>query len=612
MRKSLILYAVEALGARLRAVFGASGTARLLSGMAPRVEKELRRGRLGAVSDEEKDRRAWQYRLRRAVMRAEEGSLILRLLRCVKQAFLSTSIGCYGLFGVLYGVFSAAVWLSTPSTLRTEAEIIASLGIAVLCVPLLHSSRSLSYGICNSRILRWLLIDFCGLSEELLGGEGRGREHYWITLFAAFFFGAGSVFLSANRFLIILAILPVLILLFASPRLFSTLLLFFLPFLTFFPNPTRILSACAFSIELSWLRKAMAGRRELRLGVPDVSVLLLAFAVLCGGLFGMGGRSGLFHAVSACVLILFWFPMRNLFCRERWQGRALSALKASAFLSAAWGVAEYALGRSQLRWVDPARFSDIGGRVCGPFENPNLFAVFLVMTLPLFLAGCVDSLSFRGRLLHFCSFALVGLCLILTWSRGAWLAMIAAILFFLAVYSARTLGYLLLGMIPAAVGAFFLPHSITNRFLSIGSFSESSISYRFYTWKGVRAMLRVHPWGIGAGNEAFAAVYPSYAVSGTESAVHAHRLFLQVSCEYGIQGLLSLLFFLLILFFSAAYALRVAQGRRRGMRLALICGVGGALIMGVFDYIWYHFGMLLLFFGFAALIPTDREEEFGV
>ena len=121
-------------------------------------------------------------------------------------------------------------------------------------------------------------------------------------------------------------------------------------------------------------------------------------------------------------------------------------------------------------------------------------------------------------------------------------------------------------------------------------------------------MILAHPLGIGAGNAAFAAVYPTYAVSGTERTVHAHALFLQILTEQGVAGLLIMLFFLTSLTVSFV---RVQRQKRegRGLSVAAFCGIVAVLTMGLFDYVWYHRGMLFLFFAIAAMIPTDGACE---
>ena len=123
-------------------------------------------------------------------------------------------------------------------------------------------------------------------------------------------------------------------------------------------------------------------------------------------------------------------------------------------------------------------------------------------------------------------------------------------------------------------------------------------------------MLADHKWGIGVGDRAFGTVYPVYAVSGTERVMHAHHLILQILIELGIPGCVVLLTFLLLLTLCSAHALRELHGTIRAEALGLMCGILAILIMGMFDYVWYHFGMFCLFFTLCAmLIPLKSGGE---
>ncbi len=394
------------------------------------------------------------------------------------------------------------------------------------------------------------------------------------------------------------------------PEWLAVLVLLFFPLFSMTGHPSLFLCGAILLTELLWLWKLLCGRREVRLALADCTVLLLGLLFLLGGAVGAGGLSGLWEGLLRAVLLLFWFPAVNLLSVPLWRGRALLAMKLSAAFCAVLGIWEYFFTEMELRWVDPARFSDLSGRVSAPFGNPNILSVLLLLTLPMMLAALLDTeRRLSARLGNAVLLLLSGLCLVLTWTRGAWLGALAAMLFFLLSHSRHSAGAVLLSGIPAVCALPFLPEILQRRLLSIGSFADSSIRYRLYTWRGVLRMLREHPFGIGVGSEAFSRIYPRYAVSGTESAVHTHQLFLQVGAELGLPGLLVFLAFLLLLFFGTAHGLAHLHGSARGEWLGCVCGLIGALVMGLFDDIWYHPGMFCLFFAVAALAASGECME---
>ena len=122
-------------------------------------------------------------------------------------------------------------------------------------------------------------------------------------------------------------------------------------------------------------------------------------------------------------------------------------------------------------------------------------------------------------------------------------------------------------------------------------------------------MIRARPFGIGVGDAAYHAVYPLYAVSGTERVMHAHQLFLQIAIETGLPSLLLFLFILYrlarrVAAFLANTEYAVARARVLGSAVALV----GGLIMGLFDCIWYHPALFALFWIVAALLFADTEK----
>ena len=230
------------------------------------------------------------------------------------------------------------------------------------------------------------------------------------------------------------------------------------------------------------------------------------------------------------------------------------------------------------------------------FFNPNILAVYLLLYFPFALWGIFLPQAKGGwRWFYTASVAFCVLCILLTWSRGAWLGLFLECLLFLLFHSKKSriaalfLPLLVLLSIPV------LPQNFRGRLFSIGDLGESSVRYRLLTWRGTLRMFREHPFGIGVGERAWRLVYSHYAVSGTQRVMHAHNLFLQVACEVGIVGLV--LFLLIIV-------IAVLRGWREKKRAALVA-LAGTLVMGMFDHLWYYPGLLVPFWSILALCTPN-------
>ena len=91
--------------------------------------------------------------------------------------------------------------------------------------------------------------------------------------------------------------------------------------------------------------------------------------------------------------------------------------------------------------------------------------------------------------------------------------------------------------------------------------------------------------------------------------MHPHQAFLEVFSQLGVIGLLLFLLILWRLLWQFfAFCKRVHQGQLRSEGVSLFCGLIGALVMGLFDSLWYHHGLFWLFWVlFASWENLQRE-----
>ena len=154
---------------------------------------------------------------------------------------------------------------------------------------------------------------------------------------------------------------------------------------------------------------------------------------------------------------------------------------------------------------------------------------------------------------------------------------------------------------------FILPTTIISRFASIGDLKDTSTSYRVNIWYGTVDMLKEY-WvsGVGVGTASFNAVYPMYSYNGV-SAQHSHNLFLQLMSSYGILGLVMFLWII----YSFYKETTISLLKKKNILLASIgSGITGFLLESMFDYTWYNYRVLLIFWMYLALgIALNKLER---
>ncbi len=238
------------------------------------------------------------------------------------------------------------------------------------------------------------------------------------------------------------------------------------------------------------------------------------------------------------------------------------------------------------------------GRVYSVFENPNNYAEIILMLYPVAAVYCLGLKEEYKRMLSAAGLLLPVIALLMTYSRSGWISFALIVVAFLFLREKRVLPVfflLIFCMIP------FLPASVFNRILTIGSTADSSNMYRLYIWGAVLDMLGDYGMiGLGLGPGNFRPVYLRYCVQRAAPATHSHMLYMEIWIEMGILGLLTFLVF----YFSV---LRKAVISRKGTSMspvltAAASSLVGLLFISAVEYIWYYPRVLFCFFILIGII----------
>jgi O-antigen ligase len=187
---------------------------------------------------------------------------------------------------------------------------------------------------------------------------------------------------------------------------------------------------------------------------------------------------------------------------------------------------------------------------------PNYFAACLLLPISMTLAGIIYSQQRFRKILYAAALAVMLLALFLITSRGAVLAF--GVLTFIYFLRIRRVRRILLPVAISLVLLVFVPNPLSLRFqeaVSTGGAGRVSI------WIAGLDTLE-HYWLIGAGMENFPVAYSQFAGSAPVfkgSQTGSHNLYLKVSVEEGILGLL-LLFAALASQFSEAHKIQKDSG----------------------------------------------------
>lgn len=331
-------------------------------------------------------------------------------------------------------------------------------------------------------------------------------------------------------------------------------------------------------------------------------VALYAACYLVGTLTSVDVRSSLLIGVLTVAFILFT-PALCHAVDTRAQLDALAALMVAVGAAVScYGILQYVFkwGYQSAAWVDADMFSSIRFRVSGTLQNPNMLGQYLILTITLGGAKLFGTKGMWRRLWYLACCGVMCLCMVLTYSRGAWLGLLFALAVFCVLWQPR-----LLVLAPFAFAALIaaMPATVVARFTSIGNLADQSTSYRVNIWLGTIKMLRDGHWlfGIGPGEAAFNRIYPFYSYEAIV-APHSHNLFLQIVCDAGIFALFAFAWVLLRYFRTLFGALgRGGEGPKRMLTIGCVSGVLGFLVQAMTDYSFYNYRVMLLFWAYLGV-----------
>lgn len=358
--------------------------------------------------------------------------------------------------------------------------------------------------------------------------------------------------------------------------------------------PTKAVIALVAVGFISLFLDMSVDRKRLLIFFPINKYIWIYTLVYALATFASVSRSDSMYVGTVTVFFIVFFIIftNSIGTRKQLRG-VVTAMVWAGLLVAAYGILQFIFpDRFAGAWMDQDMF-DYSFRVYSTLQNPNVLGEYFLLIIPFSFACLLTAKNRPARVFYAFAFLVMLVCLVLTYSRGAYIGIILAAAVFLVLLDRR---FIFPGIVLAVVVFFALPTTFIERLLSVGDTSDTSTSYRVFIWLGTLAMLKDY-WfcGIGPGQGAFMKVYPVYAYSAI-SAPHSHNLFLQIACDTGISGLLLFAAIIYQYFKNMVSSLR-RKGDSEG-RIFIIAGITsvlGFLAQSMTDYSFYNYRVMLIF-----------------
>ena len=353
--------------------------------------------------------------------------------------------------------------------------------------------------------------------------------------------------------------------------------------------------------------------RQRRLSLKEIGFWPLAFALITFGSAYWSrfpGESSRFFAFAVSCTLAVLICVSAADTPEKML-RVCLFVALGLLVCCGYGIFQKMQGiEPNAHYTDLTANAKMPGRVYSFFDNPNSFANIPVFFGPLMLALFCFSPKLWQRLVFALAFLLSAVCLIMTYTRGAWVAWLVSIFVFVLAVKPRVAPWL------AGIGILcvpLLPQTVLARFLTIFS-GDSSINSRAPIYMAiVRLIKRNLLFGVGLGSTTLRRVVnTSGYYTGAAYFVHSHNQFTQIWGESGIFALISYAF---ATFFPVKRGIRAGADREalpvtRAVAAGSAAGLVGAVLFGLTDYIWsYPRIMLLYWLLFGLMLAAVKQRN---
>lgn len=370
-----------------------------------------------------------------------------------------------------------------------------------------------------------------------------------------------------------------------------------------------------------WLvRTARAGVLTWRPTPIDLPLLAFAVSAVVSTVFAVNhnvavfGTYGRYEGLLTLLtyLALFWLSVQAL-VDQRDARNLVRSLLASAYVISALAILVSLLGSVLAGGHLGETAFSFGGliRAQGTLANPNLLGAFLAMLLPPAAEEAFRAQSPGNRLIAINLFLVMGLALLLTFSRGAWVGaavglgvVIATQLRKQRLWAVGIAAIVLLSLglanvrLPNPGGGLPFGQSTLSRAASLFDPGSGSGATRIRIWKDTLALVASRPL-VGYGPDTFGLVYPRFQTGNWTPGYlidKAHAESLQLAATQGLIGLAAYIWVML------AFLQAFWQGRHRPAATAMLAGWIAYQVPTQINFSWLPAAATFWIFAAAAVV----------
>ena len=558
----------------------------------------------------------------------------LRMLDSLRELMSSLKVNVYGMFFLMYGMISAAVYfvpiLMYGESNHAVSSLFTSVTLIICSLPLLMSSKTLAATVYEHKMLKKIFLSFLGIPEEkLVSIEKKTGGVTGMFIASAIAIGCGVLTYFVHSSYILFVILAMIIfgLVTSTTETGVVITLAVTPFLRYFDVSDIVLVSLIALTAISYIAKVLKHRRVISFSAESVIVFIFCGFILVASIFSEGGTRTFLDSLYTVAVILGGFFMTYNLIRDRKRLNACVKILAVSYCILAvvgvWNVFYDAIADGFIYSIHEYARPIFEGQSINIADSAEVYGVLAVIVTPLLLAYMSKQRTVSGVVARVILFVLVIVSVFIYGTYEAAIAILIEFCLFWLLYSHKTLTALIVLLVPVGIFAVLYPY--ISSYVDFGD-ALNSVSWilpaesenapmRMSVFESVWEMLRDGKFlGIGSGEHAFVSAHSAYANAVSEGVTSSGSLWLQLLCWSGIGGVVTFVIFCFILLRNGlGYVAGIRSHENKREALALTVGIFVSLVFGAVSCLWDDARMLYIFWTAAGLLAgyvrIGREEE---
>jgi O-antigen ligase len=365
---------------------------------------------------------------------------------------------------------------------------------------------------------------------------------------------------------------------------------------------------------LAWMAKMLlSGRVSLARTPLNLPILLYAAALVVAVILSPFKMHSLSAFKEEWLLLIFFLIVNNV--KEEGQvEKLLTILIGVSTLVGLYAVWQHYSGMDLYRGASLEPRGSVFLSL-GFFSHHLTLGGYLMLTFLLALVLLLRAgRSGLPRIIGICAPIVLGLALVFSYARSAWLGAVMGILAFGLLKGGKFALLMMLGICVLALLIYVIEPTSWDRVREINLSKDKPESTRIRLWQTSVAMIKKSPiWGVGLGG--WGVLFDQYKVEGVYAATcHPHNDYLNVAVNTGLLGLLAYLSIWAAFLYSTVRSLREGTGSRlsRSVQMGAVAAIVAFLFAGLLQcyYTDAEVNMLMMFIlGLATVINLKAEGE---